>query len=124
MNPQPIHLTIHVTYPKRFKDKEVDVLKFYFPDRYEDLNLEDLKEKINATVNEKIDWKDFKVQALQYGRKYIREVWDIQMIPKYDATLVAFVEQEGKSLGGGKRNKKSNRQRNSKKNRKSRRRRV
>jgi pyruvate/oxaloacetate carboxyltransferase len=132
---QPIDLTIRVTYPKRYPDKEVDVLKFKFEDKFKDLDYnqlkKDIKSKIKEELKEEIDWE---VQALAYleydkdgkniSSKYIRNEWDLLTIPSDKVTLAAYVEEKGKPFLGGKRNKKSNRQRNSKKNRKSRRRRL
>jgi hypothetical protein len=142
---QPIDLTIRVKYPKRYPGKKVQVLKFHFDDKLQ-LDLEPLKEMISEEINTKFkEETEWKVYALTYledyddkevksktddedgkfkSRKYISTDFDILAIPTLTATLEAYVEEKGKPLYGGKRNKKSKRQRNSKKNRKSRRRRV
>ena len=136
----PIHLIIEVVYPDRYPDPPKQKIEIHT--HREELSLDFLKNKINK----EIEWKNFEVKAIVYPKTNtlmteFHLAFINHLLPssssdetddklpnsdeiKHDLTFKAYVEEKGKPLYGGKRNKKSKRQRNSKKNRKSRRRRV
>lgn len=136
----PIHLIIEVVYPDRYPDPPKQKIEIHT--HREELSLDFLKNKINK----EIEWEKFEVKAIVYPKTntlmtdfhlaFINHTLPSSSsdetddkLPnsdkiKHDLTFEAWVEEKGKPLYGGKRNKKSKRQRNSKKNRKSRRRRV
>jgi len=148
----PIHLIIEVVYPDRYPDPPKQKIEIHT--HREELSLDFLKNKINKEIEwEKFEVKaivypktntlmtDFHLAFINHTLPSSSSDETDDKLPssssdetddklpssdkiKHDLTFEAWVEEKGKPLYGGKRNKKSKRQRNSKKNRKSRRRRV